>query len=37
MNTQINCVGIIRETRVDDSRAPLAPIHIEKLKKNIRI
>ena len=33
MNTQINCVGIIRETRVDDSRTPLAPIHIEKLRK----
>ena len=33
MKTQINCVGIIRESRVDDSRTPLAPINIEKLKK----
>ena len=33
MNTQINCVGILRETRIDDSRTPLTPIHIEKLKK----
>jgi len=33
MNTQISCVGIIREARIDDSRTPLAPIHIEKLKQ----
>ena len=33
MNTQISCVGIIRETRIDDSRSPLAPINIENLKK----
>ena len=33
MNAQISCVGIIREARIDDSRAPLAPIHIEKIKK----
>ena len=33
MKTQISCVGIIREARIDDSRTPLAPIHIEKLKQ----
>ena len=40
MNTKINCVGIIRETRIDDSRSPLAPLHVEKIKKkypNIKV
>ena len=32
MNAKINCVGIIKETRSDEFRAPLAPVHIEKLK-----
>ena len=29
----INCVGLIKETRTDESRTPLAPIHIKILKK----
>ena len=33
MISQINCVGLIKETRIDESRAPLAPIHIKILKE----
>ena len=33
MKSQVNCVGIIRETRIDDARTPLTPIHISQLKK----
>ena len=33
MIPQINCVGLIKETRTDESRTPLAPIHIKILKK----
>ncbi len=33
MSTDINCVGIIKESRIDDSRTPLAPIHISTLRK----
>ena len=33
MNTKISCVGIIKETRIDESRSPIAPIHIRKIKK----
>ena len=32
MNANINCVGIIKESRIDDFRTPLAPIHIKQLK-----
>ena len=33
MNHKINAIGIIKETRNDESRAPLAPLHIKQLKK----
>ena len=33
MIPQINCVGLIKETRTDESRTPLTPIHIKILKK----
>ena len=33
MNTKINCVGIIRETRIDDTRTPLTPKNIIEIKK----
>ena len=33
MSTQIRCIGIIKETRTDESRTPLSPIHIQQLKK----
>ena len=33
MNTKVNCVGIIRESRIDDTRTPLVPLHIEQIKK----
>ena len=29
----MNCLGIIRESRVDDFRTPLAPKNIEQIKK----
>jgi len=35
MNTKVNCVGIIRESRIDDTRTPLVPLHIEQIKKKI--
>ncbi len=33
MSAQIRCIGIIKETRTDESRTPLSPIHIQQLKK----
>ena len=32
MNKPIDTIGIIRESRFDENRAPLAPEHIKKLK-----
>ena len=32
MNPQINCVGVVKEARIDDTRTPLAPLHIKQLK-----
>jgi Alanine dehydrogenase len=33
MNAQITSLGVIQESRDDESRVPLAPVHIKKIKE----
>ena len=37
MNNSLFNLGIIRETRTDETRAPLTPKHIKELKKKLII